>query len=484
MNLNNGNFNFQLLVEASPIALILVNKLGHIVYVNSFTERVFLYKREELLNKKLEILIPKEERETHQIDFSEYFKAPVERQMGPNRELFAVKKNEEQFPVEIGLTPIVSENETLVLATINDLSERKKAEHQFKSVVEAAPSALLLANSEGKIEMVNQLAEKLFGYSRKDFIGQKIEMLVPDRFKAHHPKLRKGFHSNPTNRAMGAGRDLYAKHKDGHEFPIEIGLSSIPARNEMHVLASIIDISERKKNEEALKGYTQKIEAKNEELEQFTYIASHDLREPLNSITSLIMLIKEDELDHLEEATRVKLNYIEESSDRMRSLIEALLDYGRLGKNAEQVSVDMNSIIASVQNDLHDRIEKSEAIITSDNLPIVNGFIVELRLLLQNLISNAIKYTAKDTTPKVHISAVQNQNHWQFAVTDNGIGIPKSQQEKIFLLFQRLHARDQYGGIGIGLAHCKKIMDMHHGQLWVESEPGKGSTFYFTLSKI
>jgi len=227
------------------------------------------------------------------------------------------------------------------------------------------------------------------------------------------------------------------------------------------------------------------LEAKNNELEQFAYIASHDLKEPLVTISSLIDLLVEDYGDKFDDEGKMSLGFVKDSSVRMRKLIDAILAYSRLGKSKAYVNVDCNAIIETLKGDLQNIIERTNSKIVIDRLPVVKGAELEIRLLFQNLISNGIKFTKPDVDPIVSISAkktvIEESNYWQFAVKDNGIGIDKKYQERIFAIFQRLHSRDDYEGTGIGLAHCKKIVESHGGKIWLTSEENKGSTFYFTI---
>jgi signal transduction histidine kinase len=230
--------------------------------------------------------------------------------------------------------------------------------------------------------------------------------------------------------------------------------------------------------------------SQNDALEQFAYIASHDLQEPLNTISSFIDLLTDEYGERFDEVGKNSLEYINAASIRMKRLINALLEYSRLGRSNDFKPVDCNTLLIDLQADLKHAIESVNATLEIENLPIVTGAEVELRLLFQNLISNAIKFTKPDVTPNIYISckSVKEDRHdnrsagyWEFSIKDNGIGIPKAQQDKVFDIFQRLHSRDEYKGTGIGLAHCKKIIESHGGQLWLASQEGVGSTFYFTI---
>ncbi|WP_299246994.1 YfiR/HmsC family protein [uncultured Lacinutrix sp.] len=230
---------------------------------------------------------------------------------------------------------------------------------------------------------------------------------------------------------------------------------------------------------------SQELEIKNNELEQFAYIASHDLKEPLITISSLIDLLVEDYGEQFDEDGRLSLKYVKESSYRMQKLIEGILSYSKLGKSKVFLNIDCNNLISILRADLGNVFTRTKTELITSNLPIIKGTELEIRLLFQNLISNAIKFTKPNVTPKIKIDArqtlINNVKYWEFSITDNGIGIPEKHKERIFSIFQRLHSRDQYQGTGIGLAHCKKIVESHDGKIWFESIVNVGSTFFFTI---
>ncbi|HCW06065.1 MAG TPA: hypothetical protein DGG95_01725, partial [Cytophagales bacterium] len=264
-----SELTFQAIVESTPNAIVLVNKEGKIAYINNQTERLFGYARAELIGQLVEVLIPERYHHNHPEFRNMFFTTPTVRAMGAGRELFAIRKNMTEFQIEIGLNPVITVDGTLVLASIIDISERKKAEERFRLVVEAAPNAMILVNKEGVITLVNNQTEKLFGFERKELIGNKIETLIPEKFHGHHPDHRNLFFTTPSVRSMGAGRDLFASRKDGSEIQVEVGLNPIETPEGQMVLASVIDITERKMQESIIKNQV-KLEAKNVELEQFT----------------------------------------------------------------------------------------------------------------------------------------------------------------------------------------------------------------------
>jgi len=217
-------------------------------------------------------------------------------------------------------------------------------------------------------------------------------------------------------------------------------------------------------------------------LEQFTYIASHDLQEPLNTIISFIEIIANHPDRVYDDLENDSFKFINKATFRMKDLIKGLLDYSRLGQKTEVKNLNSNILVQSVCSDLDFLIEKNNAKITIGDLPQIYAYETELRLLFQNLISNGIKFKDPNKSPEIVINAKQNKCETTFTIKDNGIGIDPKYNEKIFTIFQRLHKRNEYEGTGIGLAHCRKIAELHNGNIWVESEIGKGSTFYFTIN--
>ncbi|KAA1243261.1 ATP-binding protein [Aquimarina sp. RZ0] len=245
---------------------------------------------------------------------------------------------------------------------------------------------------------------------------------------------------------------------------------------------------ELKKKEEKIYQQSLILKAQNKELEQFRYITSHDLQEPLNTISSFIDLLSEDYGSSFDETGKESLSFIRDASRRMKKLFNALLEYSRLGKTKERSTVNITNVLATLQNDFENILERTNTKIIVGALPIVKGVEVELRLLLQHLISNAIKFTKDGVIPEVTITAIRRNSRgnglpefYEFSVKDNGIGIPEMHKERIFLIFQRLHSTDTYQGIGMGLSYCKKIVESHGGNIWLESKENEGTTFYFTI---
>lgn len=494
-NVKKGEEKFRNLLEVAPDAVIIVDKKGLIKLINAQTELMFGYNREELLEQQLEMLIPARFRATHPHYRDKFFESPRTRGMGIGLELYGLKKNGEEFPVEISLSPLETEEGMLVSAAIRDISERKKAEEKFRNLLESAPDAIIIVNEQGIIQLVNVQTEQLFGYLRGEIIGQPVELLMPFRFNKPHKVHREEFFKSPKVRPMGEGRELFGKKKSGDEFPIEISLSPLETEEGLLVSAAIRDITEKKQMERQIKEVnidlerkvkqrTEELEIKNKDLEQFAYVASHDLQEPLRTTSSFVEMFKSKYEGQLDEDADIMLKYILQSSERMKILIKDLLDYSRIGRKTEIGEVNCNQVIEDVLADLSAFIQETGAKITVEQLPTLKGYETELKLLFQNLIINAIKFRKKDISPLIYIDAEKKKDHWEFIVADNGIGIEEKHKERIFVIFQRLHTRSEYEGSGIGLSHCKKIAELHQGKIWVDSEYGKGCVFHFTIHEM
>jgi light-regulated signal transduction histidine kinase (bacteriophytochrome) len=280
---------------------------------------------------------------------------------------------------------------------------------------------------------------------------------------------------------MGAGRDLFGLRRDGSQVPIEIGLNPITTSQGSFVLASIIDITERKRAEVELRQTVTELARSNAELEQFAYVVSHDLQEPLRAVTGMVQLLQQRYTGRLDARAEELIRHAVEGTTRMHTFITDLLAFAKIGAHdASLQPTDCAAVLTSVLANLDTAIRESGVVVTHDPLPTVMADPTQLGQLFQNLIGNAIKFRG-NRPPAVHLGVEQKEGEYLFAVHDNGIGMEAQNYERIFGVFQRLHTRQEYSGTGIGLAICKKIVERHGGRIWVESQPGLGSTFYFTL---
>jgi two-component system sensor kinase FixL len=356
------------------------------------------------------------------------------------------------------------------------------SEDKLHACFEAASQAILGVSSNGRISLVNRRTEEMFGYSREELLGQELELLLPERFRNAHNAHRNGYFLEPRVRAMGAGMELSGRRKDGTEFPIEIGLSHVSTPEGPLAFGMVSDISERKKAADDLKRANEDLRHSNTEMEQFAHVASHDLQEPLRMVTGYLQLIERRYADRLNEDGKEFIRFAVEGAKRMKALIRDLLEFSRAGTHAANFrEIDTRVILDNALANLKTAIDESAARITCDFLPAIVGDPVLLIQVFQNLIANAIKFQ-KGTAPSIHISARREGREWIFSVRDNGIGIESRHLERIFRIFERLHSIEDYSGSGIGLAITRKIVERHRGRIWVESELGAGSTFFFAVS--
>lgn len=365
--------------------------------------------------------------------------------------------------------------------TFLEVSQMRTPATLFQALLDAAPDAMVIVDAQGRIALANAQTEAVFGHPRETLLGQPVEILIPERFRVAHPGHQRTFRSAPRLRPMGAGLELYALHANGTEFPVEISLSPLETEEGLLVTAAIRDITARKRTEAALSRQAEELRRSNEELEQFAYVASHDLQEPLRMVSSYTQLLAKDYGGKLDEDADTYIEYAVDGVKRMQALINDLLAYSRVGTQGRAFEpTDCEPVLQRALANLAVTIEESGATVTHDPLPTVAADHIQLMQLFQNLIANGIKFRG-EAPPHVHLSAERREGAWEFAVRDNGIGIAEKHQDRIFQIFQRLHTRRRYPGTGIGLALCRKIVERHGGRIGVQSELGGGSTFYFTL---
>jgi hypothetical protein len=381
-----------------------------------------------------------------------------------------------------------------------------RAEQRFRSLLEAAPDAMVICRESGEIILVNSRTESLFGYSRQELINEHIRLLVPE-WKYDSISSAEDEFLDTRVPVPGASQELSGIRHDGSDFPIEISLSPLEVDEGLLITTAIRDITRRKRTEEErakaeekvrqLNAHLEELNAhleervvarteellrSNEELAQFAYVASHDLQEPLRTVSVYTQLLAKRCGNLLQDDARQFMGYIVENAQRMELLIHDLLDFSRVdGRGADYFTLtSCDDALDEALANLKACIEETGAVITRDPLPEIQGDPVQLIRLFQNLAINSIKYRQPERVPQIHISAEQDGSEWKFSVKDNGIGIEPQYVEKIFGIFKRLHGREN-PGTGMGLAICKKIVIRHGGRIWVESEIGAGATFFFTM---
>jgi PAS domain S-box-containing protein len=372
---------------------------------------------------------------------------------------------------------------TLLFAEHKSTEEAlRESERKFRDLYDNAPLGYQEYNLEGTITNVNRTDLDMLGYTVEEIIGLPIWKLNVNEETVREQVMSKLAGALPPGKEL----ERIYRRKNGTTFPVLIEDRLIlDEKGRINgIRCTVQDITERKRMEEALKEKTEELARSNKDLEQFAYVASHDLQEPLRMVTSYVQLLAQRYKGKLDSDADEFIGFAVDGAVRMWKLINDLLTYSRVGMRGNGLEpTDSEAVLAQSLRDLKVAVEENGALVTHDPLPTVMADHPQLGQLFQNLIGNAIKFRGKEP-PRVHVSARRSGNEWTFSVRDNGIGIAPEYSERIFIIFQRLHSRQEYAGTGIGLAICKKIVERHGGRIWVESEVGKGTTFYFTFPGV
>jgi PAS domain S-box-containing protein len=466
---------FRGLLDAAPDAMVMVNTDGRIVLMNYETQRLFGYVKDELIGQYVELLVPERFRRAHFAQRTQYAVDPKVRPIDSGLEFYGCRKDGTEFPAEISLIPIPTEAGRFTTAVVRNVSERRKTEAKFRSLLEATPDAMVLVDRQGKIVLVNSQTEKLFGYQRSELIGKAVEVLVPTRFRRQHEVQREGYALAPRIRPMDSELELFALRSDGSEFPVEISLSPLETEEGPLVSSAIRDVSERRRIEAALK-------VSNAELEAFSYSIAHDLRAPLRGMNGFAKILLEEYKDKLDPAGVECLQEIHDNALRMGALIDALLSLAQVARTAVKPQrIDLVSLASATFK----RLKASEPDRKVDVvLPKHLWANLDPQLasdLVDNLLDNAWKFTSKTPNAQIELGSAEVDGIQAFFVRDDGAGFDMAHKAKLFAPFQRLHGLSEFAGTGIGLATAQRIVVRHGGRIWARAAVDEGATFYFTL---
>jgi PAS domain S-box-containing protein len=482
----------QAILDNATAAIYLKDLDGRYLLINRHYEKLFDVRKEEAVGKRDDDLFPQYAADSFRASDRKVLKAGRAIEI---EEVIPHKDGPHTY-ISIKFPLLDADGEPYGVCSIStDITERMRAEQQirdskeqFRRIIDTAQEAFISIDARSVITGWNQQAETTFGWSRAQAIGRPIvDLIIPDRFRGQHYEGIKHFLETGSGPVLRRRMELVAQHRDGHEFPIEIAVSAMRTKNGYTFNAFLHDISERKRAEElarikaGLERQTAELRRSNLELAQFAHAASHDLSEPLRTVSRYVQLLDNRYRAKLDDDAHEFIGYAVEGAARMQALVNALNAYSTLGSaEHEPVPVDCAQVVSHTIDALAALIADVDAVVTVDPLPTVPGDPRQLAEVFQNLISNALKFV-KDGPPKVHVSAARMDDSWCFTVSDNGIGIKPEHRARIFEMFRRLHNRDQYGGTGIGLTICRKIVSRHGGKIWVEQAESGGSMFRFTI---
>ena len=471
------------LLQASSEATVVADANGGIVFVNREAEILFGYSADEMLGQKIEILMPKTHRKKHLQQRSAYKKAPRARPIVAGLDLHGRRKNGEHFRAEISLTPVETDAGLLVASVIREIDATNESEAYFRTLLESAPDAMIIADEDGKIAIVNAQAERMFGYDRKELLGQHVESLLPERFHNSHIGHRKTFAENPTVRPMGSGLNLFGKRKEGSEFPVEISLSPVATASGMFVSTVIRDVTRRKLLEQQIIDARTAAERANKANSAFLAAASHDLRQPVQALSLLNGALRRTVKS---ERALVMIENQEHSLTAMTNLLNSLLDISRLDAGAVKPDFEdfpMQRLIDRLSAEFTRQASQKGLDFTSGNCEVtVRSDPNLLSEIIHNLVGNAIRYTDKG---KVELKCVERDGKCYLEVEDTGVGISKDEQEAIFKEFHQVRTPGgSKEGFGLGLAIVRRLADLLGHEIDVESDPGRGSCFTVSMPAI
>lgn len=357
-----------------------------------------------------------------------------------------------------------------------------ESEERLQALVNLAADGVVAIDERGAILSFNRAAESLFGYKAQEVAGRNVSLLMPDPYKTDHDAYIRSYVETGRAQIIGRGREVQGVCKDGRVFPLYLSVSEARAAGRRIFFGMVHDLSELKRGEMALAEKTRDLERSNAELEQFAYVASHDLQEPLRMVASYVQLLSKRYSGKLDKDADEFIQYAVDGARRMQNLINDLLTYSRVGRRDRSFeAVDLKQAAAYAVKNLSIACEESGAVVEIGELPTIHGDANAMIQLFQNLIGNAIKFRRPDLAPRIVIRSASEGVFHRIEIEDNGIGINPRYFDRIFVVFQRLNERDQYQGNGIGLAICKKIVELHGGAISLRSDGQSGATFYFTL---
>jgi two-component system sensor kinase FixL len=468
--------------------IISIDERGTVTTFNPAAERIFSYSAIEVIGQNIKLLMPEPFHSQHDGYIANYLLTGHAKIIGIGREVIGRRKEGSTFPMDLAISVFRIGEERYFTGIVRDITKRKRAEEELReagermrSIVDHVIDGIITIDEHGTVESLNPAAQRLFGYPATEVIGRNVKLLMPEPFHGEHDGYLANYVQTGKAKIIGIGREVVGRRKDGSTFPMDLAVSAFHLEQRRFFTGIVRDISDRKRAESNLLNTAEELARSNLDLEQFAYVASHDLQEPLRAVAGCVQVLQKRYQGQLDGRADELIAHTVAGVSRMQALIDDLLSYSRVStRGGAFETCDCEGVLEQAGANLEVALKESGTVLTHDALPTVMADAAQLTHLFQNLISNAIKFRNPEP-PKIHVAVRSEDDLWVFSVTDNGIGMQPEYFERIFIIFQRLHTRNEYPGTGIGLAICKKIVERHGGRIWVDSEPGRGSTFHFTI---
>jgi PAS domain S-box-containing protein len=437
-------------LESSPDAVVIIDSTGEVVLVNRQTESLFGFPRSRVVGQPVEMLLPERFRRLHLSHRAGYAAQPKTRPMGAGVELFGLRSDGSEFPIDISLSALATEQGTFFAAAIRDITDRRRAEEKFRSFLESAPDAVVVIERDGRVAIVNAQTETLFGYPRAAMLGQPVEMLLPERFHGSHVAQRAQYAAEPKTRPMGAGGELFGLRSDGSEFPIDISLSPLDTEDGLLLAATVRDVTERKRLETAR--------------DEFILHAAHELRTPLATLATLGETLASHMDEMSPENVSSALGALKRQGERASTMIANLLDLSQLDGGRAVVHLEPVSLAALAHRVIEGAPPPAGTtiVIEIDEALVALADPVQLDRVLTNLLTNAYRYGG----PHIDIGATPADGGVLVFVSDDGDGVPDGLVPDVFEAFARGKSAGAVGGSGIGLALCRRIVTALGGRIW------------------
>ena len=492
-------FPVEVIMNTVLDGLITIDEEGIIHSFNPAAEKIFQYIPSEVIGKNVKVLMPEPYHSEHDQYLLNYLKTGDQKVIGVGREVSAKRKDGSVFPMELGVNEMDVEGRRMFVGTIRDISERKQIEESretetlnLEAVLKTVLDGIITIDKLGTILSFNPAAERIFGYHANEVIGKNVKFLMPDPYHSEHDQYLQHYRETKERKVIGVGRQVAAKRKDGTVFPIELGVNEVEVSGELMFVGTIRDITERVESENAIKSYVEKLTRSNQELDDFAYIASHDLKEPLRGLSNNALFLEEDYEEVLDDGGKRRLHRMKYLCKRLETLVDDLLYYSRLGRQELAIQkTNLNVLVHDIVLMMETSMKEANAqIVIPTPLPEIVCDLPRITEAFRNLITNAVKYNDKEQKI-IEIGCKQgaipngenNEEHQIFYVKDNGIGIEQTFYNDVFRIFKRLNNEgDDVKGTGVGLTFVKKIIERHGGTIWLDSEVGKGTTFFFNLN--